>query len=100
MVSKDFVKPQGSGCSLSVDASPGASETEIVGVNEWRGALQIKIAAEPKEGAANEELLRFVAQKLGVPRGTVKFLRGQRSSHKVLLLPVSAERAASLLRRE
>ena len=100
MASKNFLKPQVSGCTLSVDASPGAPKTEIVGVNEWRGALQIRIAAEPREGAANEELMRFVAEKLGVPKGTITILKGQRSTHKVLLLPVSAEKAATLLERD
>ncbi len=97
MVSKTFVKPHGSGCSLTVDATPGAPRTEIVGVNQWRAALQIKIAAEPVEGAANEELIRFVAERLGVPKGSVKLLKGQRTSHKVLFLPVPAEKAAALL---
>ena len=100
MAPKNFLKPQASGCALSVDASPGAPRTEIVGVNEWRGALQIKIAAEPKEGAANDELVRFVAERLGVSKGTIKILKGQKSNHKVLSLPIPAERAAILLERE
>ena len=100
MASASFLRPQRSGCSLVVDVSPGAPRTEIVGVNKWRGALQMKVAAEPKEGAANEELVRFVAERLGVPKGTIKFLKGQKATHKVLLLPVSAEKAAALLERE
>jgi len=100
MTSKHFLKPQASGCTLTVDASPGAPKTEIVGVNEWRGALQIKIAAEPREGAANEELVRFLADRLGIPKGAIEILNGQRSTHKVLSLPVSAEKAAALLGRD
>ncbi|MBU0685296.1 MAG: DUF167 domain-containing protein [Thermoplasmatota archaeon] len=100
MASTSFLRPLRSGCALVVDASPGAQKTEIVGVNEWRGTLQIKIAAEPREGAANEELVRFVAERLGVPKGAIKILKGQKSTHKVLLLPVSAEKAATLVERD
>jgi uncharacterized protein (TIGR00251 family) len=100
MASTSFLRPLRSGCALVVDASPGAPKTKIIGVNKWRGALQVKIAAEPRQGAANDELVRFVAERLGVPKGTVKVIKGQKSSHKVLQLPVSVEKATTLAERE
>jgi len=97
MSAKTPVKPHGSGCTVTIDASPGATRTEIVGVNQWRAALQVKIAAEPREGEANEELLSFLAERLGVAKSDIIVMKGEKSSKKVLYLPVAAEKAASIL---
>jgi hypothetical protein len=97
MKGKAFVKSHGSGCVVTVDASPSATRNEIVGVNPWRGALQVRIAAEPREGAANDELVRFLADTLALPRSSVRLLRGERSSRKVVYLPIRAERALAAL---
>jgi uncharacterized protein (TIGR00251 family) len=100
MKSKGFLQAKGSGCSITIDASPGAAKTEIVGVNQWRGALQVKIAAEPRDGAANEELLRFLSERLSVDRDSIRLLRGEKSSLKVVTVPIPAERVDRLLRGE
>jgi uncharacterized protein (TIGR00251 family) len=97
MDEKDFLRPQGSGCIVSIDASPGAKRTEIAGLNRWRGSVQIKIAAEPKEGEANEELVRFLAEVFAVPRDSVRLLKGERASRKSVFLPVDVERARAVL---
>ena len=93
-----FVRPHGSGSSITVEVSPGASRTEITGVNPWRGALQIRVAAEAREGAANDELVSFLASKLGVSPGDVRFLKGERSTLKVLTVPLAPGRVESVLR--
>jgi len=97
MASKSYVRAQGSGCSITVDASPGAKKTEIGGVNLWRGALQIRIAAEPRDGAANEELVRFLASKLGIEKDEVRILKGERSPLKVVFLPLAPEKIRAVL---
>ncbi len=94
---RDYLRPRDGGCSLTVDVSPGASRTEVAGVNEWRGALQVRVAAEPREGAANEELVRFLAEVICVPRRTIAIERGATSSLKVVALPVDVETARSRL---
>ncbi len=93
-----FVRPHGSGSSITIEASPGAKKTEITGVNPWRGALQVRLAADARDGAANEELVAFLANKLGVPAGEVRFLKGERSALKILTVPLAPERADSILR--
>jgi len=97
MKSNSYAKDHGDSCTITVDASPGASRTEIVGTNPWRKALQVKIAARAKEGEANAELLRFLAEKLSVPAGSIRLLKGEKSSLKVIQLPVTAERALEVL---
>ena len=83
-----------------MDASPGAAKTEITGINPWRGAIQIRIAAEPKEGAANEELVRFLAKRLGLAAPGVSIVRGERSSRKTLHIQLDTDEVKRLLESE
>ena len=80
----DFLKPHALGVCLSVKVQPRASREEIGDV--VGGELKIKVTAPPVDSAANEALLRLVADTLGCPRGAVQLLRGQTSRHKQLLV--------------
>ena len=69
-------------CTLELKIIPNAPRNEIVG---WLGdALKVKIHAPALEGRANDELLEFLAEKLGVHRRSVTLLRGDRSRQKVV----------------
>jgi uncharacterized protein (TIGR00251 family) len=61
---------------------PRASRTELAG--RHGDALKVRVAAPPAEGAANEALVRFVAERLGVPRGAVRLEAGAAARAKVL----------------
>jgi len=60
---------------LRVQVVPRASRSEVVG--EHNGALRVRLAAPPVEGAANEELIHVLAKTFKVPRGAVTILSGQ-----------------------
>jgi len=91
MERRDFLEPSGDGCRIWIDASPGASRSEVTGINQWRAALQVRIGAQPKDGAANDELVRFLAERLDIPKRKVIIVRGERSSTKVLEVPLSVD---------
>ena len=93
----DYVRPKGEGCTITIEASPGADRTEIAGVNPWRGALQIRIAEDPRQGRANDELLQFLSEKLSLRKSSITFVKGVRSSLKVLYIPLSADRVRAIL---
>lgn len=59
---------------------PRASKSEIVG--DLDGALKIRIASPPVDGAANEELIKVLAKKLGIPKNAVEIVGGQTSKQK------------------
>jgi len=59
---------------------PRASKTEIVGQRD--GALVVRVAAPPVEGAANEALVEFLAKALGVPKRAVRIVAGERGRVK------------------
>ena len=69
-------------CTLELKTIPNAPRDEIVG---WLGeALKVKVHAPALEGRANDALLGFLAEKLGVPRRAVTLIRGDKSRHKVV----------------
>lgn len=71
---------QSGSVTFTVRVVPRSSRSEIVG--EHDGALKVRLAAPPVEGAANVELVRLLARSLDVPRGAVEILSGQTSKLK------------------
>jgi uncharacterized protein (TIGR00251 family) len=67
---------------FQVRVVPRASRSEILGAHG--GALRIRIAAPPVENAANEELLRVLAEALGVRRSAVEITAGHASKIKTV----------------
>ena len=63
---------------------PRASGTAVAG--RHGNAVRIRVAAPPVNGAANEELVRFMAKRLGVSRGAVAIARGQSSRTKTVTI--------------
>ena len=47
-------------------------------------AIRIRVAAPPVDGAANEELRRFLAKRLGVIRAAVTIARGHTARRKTV----------------
>ena len=68
------------GVLLRLYIQPRASRTEIVGLHG--DAIKVRLAAPPVDGAANEELVRFVAEALDVPRGAVALVAGASGRRK------------------
>lgn len=70
------------GLLIPVRVVPRASRTEITGVVD--GALRVRLAAAPVEGAANRELCAFLAKLLGTSRGDVELISGERGKQKIV----------------
>ena len=82
MTMPPFLHVQTDGVLLSVKLQPRASANAI---GEALGnELRIKVTAPPVEAAANEALLRLLAQQLHCPRNRVDIVRGHTSRHKVI----------------
>ena len=54
---------------------PGGSRTGLCGL--LNGMMKIKISAAPEKGKANQELVGFLAKKLGVKKNAVSIISGQ-----------------------
>ncbi|MCB2228323.1 MAG: YggU family protein [Desulfarculaceae bacterium] len=68
------------GLSLAVKVAPRASRNELAGVEA--GALKVRLTAPPVEGAANRALVKLLAKTLGLAKGKVAVVAGERSRSK------------------
>lgn len=66
--------------TFTVRVTARASRSGVVG--EHDGALRVRVAAPPVEGAANEELIRALARALDVPPRAVEITSGHTSKLK------------------
>ncbi len=70
---------------VHVHAQPGARRTEVSGLHG--AALKIRVAAPALEDRANEALIAFLAQSLGVAKRDVVLLSGAKSREKRFSVP-------------
>lgn len=68
--------------TLTLHIQPGAKKNEITGLHG--DALKLRLAAPPVDGKANEALVGFIAERLGLARSAVKLRSGHTSRRKVL----------------
>ncbi len=67
---------------IDVLVKPRASKDSIEGWKE--GALIIRLSAPPVEGSANRALVKLLAGKIGIAKGKVRIVSGERSRTKVV----------------
>ena len=67
---------------LVVHVQPRARRSEAAG--RHGDAWKVRLAAPPVDGAANEELVRFLAEQLGVPRRAVRITAGLTARRKTV----------------
>ena len=80
---------------LAVRVTPGAKRNAVTAFKE--GVWNIKIAAPPVEGRANEELVAFLSKKLDIRRSSLNVIKGQSSRNK--LVSVSGMSQKEIARR-
>ena len=84
------------GTRLRVRVLPRASRTEVAGIQgDW---VRIRLAAAPVDGAANNELVHFLAERLAVPPSMVRLVSGTTNRTKVVMITgVDVERVSARL---
>lgn len=64
------------------------------GIGAWRSDaggrafLEVRVAAAPADGAANEELIRLLSRALGIPRSRLGIASGQLARLKRIDVPL------------
>ena len=74
---------------LQVRVRPGAKLNAVSGRDA--DLLTIAITAPPIEGRANEGLVRFLDEELGIPRRQIQVVRGATSRLKLLEIDAPPE---------
>lgn len=82
------------GCRLSIRVIPRARRTALDGVRD--GALVVRLAAPPVDGAANIALIELLARTLDMPRAALTVVSGARSRHKVVAVTGCSPTAAAI----
>ncbi len=91
-----FLQVSKEGVYIHIKVQPRAHRTEVAGI--WERELKVKVSAPPVDSAANEALIRFLADHLGCAKNAVTLVRGQTSRHKVVLISgLTAEAIADRL---
>ena len=68
--------------TLSIRIQPRASKNEIVTMES--GGLKIRLTAPPVDGAANEALVKFLADTLSIPKSHIEIVSGHTSREKIV----------------
>ena len=80
----EFYKEQNNTLVLKIKAVPNSSKNEICGL--FDDALKVKIKAPAVENKANEELVKFFAKLLKVPKSSVILKSGGTSKLKTICI--------------
>ena len=59
---------------ITVHVQPNATQNKVAGFRD--GVLQVKIAAPPIKGKANQELVKFLSSLIGVSKSSLSIERG------------------------
>ena len=86
-MSRHWCSETADGIRVAVQISPNAKITEVLGVVE--DVLKIKLHAPPVDGKANQALIRYIAEKLDVPKSAVSITHGLSSKKKLIAIRVS-----------
>jgi hypothetical protein len=79
-----YLRSQGQTVLLAVKLQPRASRNEVGSAQA--NELKVRVTAPPVDAAANEALLRLLADTLDCPRGAVELVRGHTSRHKLVAI--------------
>jgi len=76
------IQVRADGVWIALKVQPRASRNEVGAV--VGGALKVKVTAPPVDSAANEAVLRLLADVLDCPRNAVQLVRGATARNKVI----------------
>jgi len=76
------IKEDSGGVFIRVRVQPRASKNQLAG--ELDGALKVRLAAPPVDGAANRACCEFIAGLLGVAKTRVEIARGHTGRNKTV----------------
>ena len=68
--------------TLAIRIQPRASKNEVIRRED--GGIKIRLTAPPVDGAANEALVRFLADTFSVSKSQVEIISGHTSRDKVV----------------
>ena len=77
-----WLREEAGAVTLTLVIQPRAGKTVVAGPHG--NALKVRVAAPPVDGAANEALVEFLADAVGVPKSRVELRSGGSGRRKVV----------------
>ena len=94
-----WLRVSGDDVVLTLHIQPGAKKTAVAGAHGE--ALKIRLNAPPVDGKANDCLIAYLADLLGLPKSRVVLESGQSSrSKRVRAVGIAADRVVAKLARD
>ncbi|MBN1365828.1 MAG: YggU family protein [Syntrophaceae bacterium] len=78
------LKESKKGLTFDIQVTPNASRAGIAG--EQDGALKLKVAAPPVEGAANDACIKLLASELKLKKSQMEIFSGSKSRKKTVMV--------------
>ncbi|NBW81246.1 DUF167 domain-containing protein [bacterium] len=69
---------------IAVKVKPNAQSSRLIGFDPARQCLDVALNAPPRDGEANDELLRLIRERLGLRRSEVLLFAGHKSRDKII----------------
>ena len=80
---------------LEIRVIPRAGRSGFAGLRD--GALLVRLAAAPVDGAANDELIALLAKTLRIPKRDITIVSGERSrSKRIRIAGIDREQALAI----
>jgi len=73
------------GSAITVRLSPRSNHNEIAEILE-DGTIKIKLTVSPTDGHANAELIKFLAEVLGIAQTKIDIIAGQSGQDKLVTI--------------
>ena len=98
---RDFIITDASrGAAITVKIVPKANRTELVGIDD-DGTVKIRLMSPPIAGQANEELVGFLAEVLGIDARGIEIVAGHDGRKKLIsLLNIDAATVEDIVRNQ
>ena len=81
----EFISNSSTGAILQIHVRPFSKSSKISAIRS-DGRLVIDLAAKPKDGEANDELIRFISSFLKLPKDFIEITSGKTNRNKTILL--------------
>jgi uncharacterized protein (TIGR00251 family) len=75
------ITPTKDGVFLNIEVSPKSDKFRIMGYNQWRESVDVKIKSLPQKGKANKEIITEFSK---ITKTVVEIISGHKSHHKTL----------------
>jgi uncharacterized protein (TIGR00251 family) len=76
------MRNQMNSCSFEIRLKPRAKKDTVSVVSP--GKLEVSVTSPPLENKANEHLVKLLADKLDIPKRSLRFLKGEHSRNKAI----------------